>query len=219
MNLGHVCIVAALSASSTTVFAAGSRVYLKGGTLGVGVGYAASLSESSGARIGANFFDHSRSDDYEGNRYDAKLKFSSIEALADFYLAGGFRITGGAIYSANKLDLAARLGPGNTFKLNGVGYPVNSASAVVDLGRKRVAPYLGIGYSSRPGGGAGFGFHFDAGILRQGASASIAIDANPGITSDPVFQANKAQAEIDLREAVSDSKNWPVLSFGVTYTF
>jgi hypothetical protein len=153
-------------------------------------------------------------------RNSANLKFSSIEALADLYVAGGFRITGGAIYSANKLDLSAKLGAGGSFTMNDVTYSgVDSASATVDLGRKRIAPYFGIGYSSRPNGSAGLGFYFDVGIVHQSPEASINVVADPAVTGDPTFQANKAQEEVKLRDAVSSASNWPVLMFGMSYTF
>ena len=220
MKIRHTCLAAALAAISTAALADGNQMYVRGGTMGVGVGYATALSERINARVGFNYFDYSRDQTYDDNRYGADLKFSSIEALADVYLAGGFRLTGGAIYSANKVDLTARLGPGGSFTLNGNTYVgINSASAVVDLGRKRVAPYIGIGYSSRPNGGSGFGFYFDAGIVHQSPQATISIDADPLVTSDPTFQANKAQEEGKLRDSVSSASNWPVVMVGMSYTF
>jgi len=220
MKTRHTCLAAVLAALSTAAFADGNQLYVRGGTMGVGVGYATALSERINARVGFSYFDYSRDQTYDANRYGADLKFSSIEALADVYLAGGFRVTGGAIYSANKVDLTARLGAGGSFTLNGTTYSgINSASAVVDLGRKRVAPYIGIGYSSRPNGSAGLGFYFDAGVVHQSPQASISIDANPAVTSDPSYQANKAQEEAKLRDAVSSTSNWPVVMVGMSYTF
>lgn len=220
MAFKHACVAAALAALANVACADGSQIYVRGGTMGVGVGYATALTERVNARFGFNYFDYSRDQTYDANRYGADLKFSSLEALADVYLSGGFRLTGGAIYSANKVDLTARLGAGGSFTLNGTTYSgINSASAVVDLGRKRVAPYIGIGYSSRPNGSPGLGFHFDAGIVHQSPQATISIDANPAVTSDPTFLANKAQEEAKLRDSVSSASNWPVVMVGMSYTF
>jgi len=220
MKLQQVCVAAALAAVSSAALADGNQLYVRGGSMGVGLGYATALTDNINARIGFNYFDYSRDHTYESNRYSANLKFSSIEALADLYVAGGFRITGGAIYSANKLDLSAKLGAGGSFTMNDVTYSgVDSASATVDLGRKRIAPYFGIGYSSRPNGSAGLGFYFDVGIVHQSPEASINVVADPAVTGDPTFQANKAQEEVKLRDAVSSASNWPVLMFGMSYTF
>ncbi len=220
MKLRYACLAAALAAAATAAQADGNQMYIRGGSMGVGLGYSTMVTERIAARVGANYFNYSRDDTYESNRYSADLKFSSIEALADVYVAGGFRISGGAIYSANKLDLTAQLGAGGTFTMNGVTYSgINAASAQVDLGRKKVAPYIGIGYSSRPNEGKGLGFHFDVGIVHQNPQASITIDADPVVTGDPTFQANKAQEEAKLRDSVSSASNWPVLMFGMSYTF
>jgi hypothetical protein len=213
------CAAGALVLAAPAAFADTGSLYVKAGTLGVGAGYAIPIGDSFAARIGANVFRVSTDHSYDGNAYSAKVKFGSGELLGDWYFTDGFRLTIGALYNRNRLDLDAKLGPGGTYQVNGVEYPINSASAVVDLGHRRITPYTGVGYSTKPSLAAGLGFYADVGAMYQKPRSTISVDANPAILNDPTFQADKAQAESDLSDSVSHAKVYPVISVGMIYGF
>ncbi|CAN5319770.1 hypothetical protein BH09PSE6_BH09PSE6_23320 [soil metagenome] len=194
-------------------------LYVKAGTLGAGVGYAVPIGDSFAARIGANVLRVSHDDTYKDNDYKGKAKFESLDLLGDWYLTDGFRLTAGALYNRNRLKADADLGPGGTYEVNGVAYPIDSASAKIELGRKKFTPYVGIGYSTKPQLKAGLGFYADLGVTFQNPKSSIDVQANPLILNDPTFQANLAEAEHDLQHEANKLKVYPVVSAGVVYGF
>jgi hypothetical protein len=195
------------------------QLFLKGGTLGVGLGLSTSISNSFGARFAFNNLNYSADKTYSGNSYTGNLKLQSFEVLGDYYLSQGWRLSAGGMYNANKVQLRLNPGPGSTYSLNGVAYPITSASAEVKLGDNKVTPYVGLGYSSKPGSSGGLGFYFDLGATFQSPKSTITVVANPLILNDPTFQANKAAEEKKLQDDVAKAKTYPVLSLGLTYSF
>ena len=91
----------------------------RGSSVGVGV-TAGSLgigpeinwrSDSFGVRGSATFFNLSRGVDSDGIEYDGDLKLRSFGGSLDFYPGGGgFRISGGARVSKNRVTLFAQPG-------------------------------------------------------------------------------------------------------------
>jgi len=189
------------------------------GTLGAGVGLGYAVTDRVGLRASVNGLDVNRSYDSGGNRYDAALKLLSFDLLADWYFTEGFRLTGGALYNRNRADLRLLPGPGSSISLNGTDYPVAGARGQVDLGRKRLTPYVGIGWSSQPPGHAGLGFHADVGVVFQQPTVSIDVDAPAALLNDPAFQANRRAEEERLRDDLRFARTWPVISIGLNWGF
>jgi hypothetical protein len=219
LSLNTMLLGAALAMIGSQAQAAGPQLFLKGGTLGVGLGLSASVSESFGARLAFNTFNYSTDKTYNSNNYTGDLKFQSFELLGDYYLSEGWRVSAGGIYNANKVQLRLKPGPGSTYSLNGIAYPITSASAEVRLGDNKLTPYVGLGYSSKPSSGSGLGFYMDLGATFQSPQSSISVVADPLILGDATFQANKLAEEKKLKDEVSKAKTYPVLSLGMTYTF
>ena len=198
----------------------GAQLYVKAGTLGGGFGIATSFADTRfGLRAAIDGGSLSRSGTYDSNAFQATFNFSSIELLGDVYLAGGLRLTAGAIQSSNKLDVTASDAATQGVTFNGVRYPVSAASAEVDLGGNRFNPYLGLGYSSRPNAHGGLGCFVDAGVMFQQPTSSITVQGAAPLLIDPTFQANKAAEERKLQDSASSWKNWPVVSIGLSYAF
>ena len=55
MALKQACVAAGLAILANAALADGNQMYVRGGTMGVGVGYATALSERINARVGFNY--------------------------------------------------------------------------------------------------------------------------------------------------------------------
>ena len=224
-GLAAAVLISALSLAPVAARAEGVQLTTDVGTLGLGAGLGTMFTDSIGARVGFNTFRYSRNGTYSNNDYTGKLKFSSLDVLADWYVIGNFRLTAGLVRNGNKVALEAT-NPNKRLNLNGQTYGFESADAQIDLGRGRISPYFGLGFGSKPRAGGGLGFHFDVGLLKQDPTATINLvpDATTQLLlNDPqvnaTYQANKAQEEQKLRDSISGARNWPVVNLGVTYAF
>jgi len=200
-------------------------IYAKGGTLGLGGGIGFGITESLNARVGytAVNVDHDiETDDVD---YKGDFKFGGAEALLDWHPFGGsFRVTGGVIFSRNKIDVDAKLN--QTVTVNDVEY---DAGDLGDLGGnvkfKSTTPYLGIGWGNVVGKEGNFHFIADIGVQYLG-SPRVHLDAScsaQGVLTDPVACANLdenvREEEDELNDEAENYKWWPVLSLGVAYRF
>ena len=213
--------LAALLISAATP-AAAQTIAVKGGTTGLGAEFGWPLADRFAARLWANGGSLSRDQTESGIRYDAKLKFGTVFALADLHpFAGGFRISAGVAYNDNRFDFTGR-GDGSTIEINGV--PYNSADVGTLDGRVRfdkTSPYLGIGWGSAPRGAAGFGASIDLGVMFQKPRASLTGTCGPSLPAPTCAQLqNDLRAEeAQFRDAVDDFKAYPVVSVGLSYRF
>jgi hypothetical protein len=213
--------LAALLISAATP-AAAQTIAVKGGTTGLGAEFGWPLADRFAARLWANGGSLSRDQTESGIRYDAKLKFGTVFALADLHpFAGGFRISAGVAYNDNRFDFTGR-GDGSTIEINGV--PYNSADVGTLDGRVRfdkTSPYLGIGWGSAPRGAAGFGASIDLGVMFQKPRASLTGTCGPSLPAPTCTQLqNDLRAEeAQFRDAVDDFKAYPVVSVGLSYRF
>lgn len=213
------CLLALAAATLMPPAFAQVAPYAKVGTLGLGVGLTLPVTDRLALRAGYNGLRFDRDEEFDGNTYEAEVKFDSVELLADWHFTQGWRITGGGIYNRNRADLAADAAALQSFELGGNEYAVRSARAEVELGRKRVSPYLGLGYSQHPRAAGGFGFHFDAGVMYQDPVARLTVDASPTLLADPRFQADLAAEQRRINDEARNLRWWPVISVGVTYAF
>lgn len=182
-------------------------LYTQIGTNGLGIGYAASVSDTWAVRGQYNTLKQSFSGDVgdfgPGSSLEVKIDFNSLQLVGDWYPAGdGFRVSGGVVFNNNKITVA-----GNG-QVNGVAGTVNGEIKMSD----GVSPYLGIGYSTKPKVAKGLGFNFDLGVMFQNPKASLTATGGPSA-------ADVAAERAQMQEAVDKLKYMPVLALGISYAF
>jgi hypothetical protein len=196
--------VAALAGETGTV-------YTQFGTNGLGIGYAASVSDDFAARGQFNVFKQSFSGDVgdfgAGSTLTVDLSLSSVQLVGDWYPTdSGFRVSGGVVFNNNKITVN---GTGATVGTTG-SQTVNAEIKMSDS----LSPYVGVGYSTRPKDASGFGFNFDLGVMFQ----------NPKVTLTATGAVPASQADIDaqvakVQDAIDKLKTMPVFGIGVSYAF
>lgn len=184
-------------------------VYTQLSTNGLGLGYAASVSEDFAVRGQINAlpkqtFTGDVGDFGAGNTMQVELNWSSAQLLGDWYPgSGGFRVSGGLVFNSSKITLA---GNGN----------VNNKPATVNAEIKMsdgIAPYAGIGYSTKPKDAKGFGFVFDLGVMFQNPKSTLTA-TGAGVTQADIDAQNKK-----VQDAIDNLKVFPVFGIGLSYSF
>jgi|GEM_PF-535217 len=200
----------------------GLGVSAKIGTLGIGLDVTKSLLPQVDARLGINFGSINVNQNNSGINYDAKLNFSSIQLLGDYYPFGGsFRLTGGLVSNNNKFSLVGTPsgGGGGTYTIDNTTYnasDVGSLTGEIKSGNS-IAPYLGIGFGKPTN--EGLAFNTDLGIMFAGSPKVTLNASNPNFNNNPT---NRAQLDNQARQTENDAKGfnlYPVLSIGLSYGF
>lgn len=173
-------------------------------TLGGGLGLTVPMGESIDARVGFNQFSHSYNTTTTSATgtisYAGSLNLSTVQLLADWHPFDGVtHLTAGLMINNNK------------FEATGIDQATGAVvNAVVDF--NKTAPYLGFGWSSRPGN-TGWSFKSDFGVLFQGAPRATLTTANPTVAATlPTEQAA-------LNDNLKNFKYYPVVSVAVGYAF
>lgn len=205
------CIAVVLGAlPAVTMAGDAGTVYTQIGTNGLGLGYAKSVSQDWAVRgqynaLPKQSFSGDVGDFGSSAKMTVEIDWNSLELLGDWYPgAGGFRLTGGVVFNNNKITVA---GTGAT-----VGSATNqTVNAEIKLSDS-VAPYLGIGYSTRPKDAKGFGFTYDLGVMFQNPKSTLT--ASGGAT-----QADIDAQNVKVQDAINKLKVMPAFSIGVSYSF
>jgi hypothetical protein len=200
-------------------------IYAKGGTLGLGGGVGIGITDSINARIGYTTYSFDKDISDTDVDYQGKFKLGGAEALLDWHpFDGSFRLTGGLVFSRNKIEVQAKLNQSVT--INNTVYTASDVGELSgDVKFKSTVPYLGIGWGNVVGKEGNFHFVADIGVEFQGSPdvnlhgscTSAFATSNP--TECAQLTSDVAQEEKDLNDKVSDYKWWPVLSIGVAYRF
>lgn len=211
-------MAAAALLCSSLVHAEGVGVTAKVGTLGLGLQLTAGFSPVFNGRLGFNNYTYNYSTIKDNINYDVALGLKSGELLLDLHpFAGGFRVTGGAMYNKNALNLTAT--PAGTYSVGNNTYTaaqVGTLTGVVDF--NKVAPYFGIGWGNAVEKGDRFSFAMDLGVMLQGAPKAV-LSANGPVTSLPTFKDDLAREEANLNASLKEFKYYPVASVGIGYHF
>jgi hypothetical protein len=212
MNLSKkiMCLAACLGAVPLAAVAGEmGTVSTQIGTGGIGIGYAASVSEDWAVRGQYNAFPKKA---FTGNVGDfgtnsnltIEIDWSSVQLTGDWYpSAGGFRMSGGLVLNNNKVTV---VGSGN----------VNNKPATVNAEIKMsngLTPYVGIGYSIRPKEAKGFGFTYDLGAMFQNPKSTLTA-SGVGISQADIDAQNAI-----VQDAIDKLKVMPVFNIGITYSF
>lgn len=82
--------------------------------------------------------------------------------------------------------------------------------------RSVAVPYLGLGYSSRPQGGA-WAWHADLGVVMLKPRSAIRLGANG--TSALSYDTAAREGDLRLPAGLGDWRVSPVMQLGVSYSF
>ncbi|HEX4913238.1 MAG TPA: hypothetical protein VFV51_04735 [Vicinamibacterales bacterium] len=184
------------------------------GTTGLEVGLAERVGGSTGLRMSAEFLDLGRDFERNGATYDTRLKFSSLGLYGDYFVAGGFRVSAGALLGTRKASGNA-VATNGTITINGTTYPAAGESVLAEAKFRSAAPYVGIGWGHHPSN-PGLGFYADLGVVVGKADAKLT--PSPGILA-AAGAANVAAEQANLQESVDKLKVYPVLKLGFGYKF
>ena len=203
-------LVAALAASGAASLAHAGALGLgvagKVSTNGYGVELGYRFNDYLAVRAGVNTGSYDYSSTDAGINYDYTLDFDNYPVLLDWHIFGGeFRLTGGVVSNNNKATGRA------SGLLDIGGTPVNT-TATTNITFEKASPYIGLGWGALPSTKRGLGFSLDIGVLVQGSPTAT-------ITAPGVSAADIAAEEAELNEDLKDFKYWPVVSFGIGYTF
>jgi hypothetical protein len=192
--------------------------YVEAGAPGLIVGYGMPINDRFDWRVdAATLGSPSRHTTIGSIDYDARIKADRVALLADWFIAGGFYLSGGAAFHHAVADLTGH-GNGGTITIGGHSYVAGPDDEVFAHVRfPDVMPYLGLGWRTPPSGGKGWGFAFDAG-LSIGKSTVTGGVSGPQLSQ--VVTQQDIQQELDQVKHDADRLNGvPQLSFGATYRF
>ena len=104
-----IVIISLVLLVSSSVYAQGGSVSLKVSTLGGGIEAEKTFTDAAGARVGVNYFTGDYSATIDNIDYDLDLTLMSVSAILDWHpFKGSFRISGGAMYNDNHIDIKAK---------------------------------------------------------------------------------------------------------------
>ena len=192
-------------------------------TLGLGVEVGTQINDFVALRLGYNGFSYNRTQTYQAVDYDAKLKMSSVAALADFYPGKrtGLHLTAGFLFNNNKVEATGKpssSGEAQTYQFNGVTYSASDVGSLNgSLAFNKTSPYLGFGFTRPYGGESGLKIVTEFGVVFQG-KPHLSLDRSGGIANaqldtDLAAQRDKTQSD------VNKFQYYPVAAIGIAYTF
>lgn len=228
---GLLLIVGLLFAGSVARGDAGGvGVTAKLGTLGLGADVTVGVSEHLSLRGMANWFSYD--DDFEfdeewsgdspeegeqtADKITARLDLQSFGLVVDWHpWANEFRLSGGVILDLNEVSLSVE--PGDTVEIDGTEYEVQSLDGKISF--NTVGPYLGIGYGNAGDTEGHWHFAFDLGVIFHGSPDVEATATATDPTLQSALNAALGQEIAELEDDLDGFIAYPVLSFGVSYTF
>ena len=206
--------VAALLA--TRPFAATAvEIYGGAATTGAEIGVAQTLSDAVTGRLEYNALSYTRTFSSSSIDYNAKLKASNAGVYLDYFVVGGFRVSGGALIGSRKIHGTAK-STGGTVKINGVIYPATAADTLdFDAKFPTVTPYLGIGYGH---GDTTPGLHLyaDAGVAYGRAKVTLSPSASLASKVNP---SDLSGEQASAQDSANGLRAYPVLKIGINYRF
>lgn len=193
------------------------------GTTGAGIHVSVPITPTLNARVGANYFNYSFYSRIYRIGCEASAKLRTFDALMDWFpFENGFRLTAGAIYNRNTVDIEGKPDENNNYQLNGTDYSANLVGKIHgNVAFKKYAPYLGLGYGNAATPDKGWGFTADAGVMFQGrASTSInSTNCTLGSAGCAQLASDIATENSKLNDKLRGYRMYPVLRVGMRYTF
>jgi hypothetical protein len=197
------------------------EIFVQGGTLGIGVGAALSVTSWFGVHADFNAFKFKHDFDVGGNRYkdDVRLRQGGIYGDIFPWASSGFRITAGVRFTGN--EVSGQSVPTNgMYSFNGQSTPAFPGEyATATAKHPPVMPYLGIGYGLHPSR-KGFGLVVDLGVAYGIPRSSYTLSPALAQAAGPeLSQQIVATGLQELRNKASPYRWYPTLQIGVSYRF
>lgn len=197
-------------------------VGVKGGTLGFGVELNKSLNPSLDLRLGFSHIEAKISSFKIGSiEYNVDARADSINAVLDWYPKQNKHlfISGGLLLGNDHIDPQPT--PDFVFRGIKIGQALDRFEVKTTLDYGDIAPYLGVGYSSKKDKNKGWYYTLELGLAYLGkAEAGFEIiDKSTG-----KIPVGLPQEEIDnelkkIEDKLEDYKIWPVVSLSWVYQF
>jgi len=194
---------------------ASDSVFASVGIGGLNLGYGKRVNNQWGGRVMLNSgikYDNDN-ESIHGNHYDFDYKSGTgLSVLADFYPINdsGFRVSGGLQFARHKYELA---GKASSYTFNGHSYSAADVGKLTGEAKyKSVAPYLGIGWESKPSA-TGWRFVSDLGARFIGKSSSRLDSSNA--STNAALRQDLATEQSHLKKNGAEI----VVSVGVSYSF
>jgi hypothetical protein len=221
LALSLSCAFAGVAASAN---AADVGVTLDAGTTGAGLHLVFAMPMDLNARVGVNALNFSFAKSSSQLDYDFALKLQTIDALIDWFptKGSGFRLTTGLVSNGSKIDYNMKVNTGNQYVINGNTYSLSQVGAIHGaVGFKKVAPYLGLGWSNVPLSGKGWGFTADLGLMFQGSPDSTLVNSSCTASAAVCAQlaTDLAAEKSNVDDILNSFKAYPVLRMGASYAF
>ena len=217
LALGFCCsslLVASAALAGDGTLAVG----VTAGTLGVGPELSLRPTEHLGVRANFAWLSFSRDEDVNDIDYDGDLGLLSIGAMADWYpFDGGLRISGGARWNGNDIDLSAR--PANNVTIGGATYtPAEIGRLTGTVEANAIAPVLSVGYAGDLS--PGFTLGAELGVMYQGAPEIKNLRARGGLLeNDPGLLGDLNDEESRIESEVDSYRFWPAVQVMLLYRF
>lgn len=214
---------------------AGSRfaLGLKASTLGLGVDGAVRLRSRLNMRVGFNFFNYSRNLSSDGINYDSAFRLRSVQAVADWFFARSFHLSGGLlVYNGNHMTANAVVPVNQVLNADNENVISNPANPITGKARSEVrpaAPMISLGFGNLLPQTRHVGFSVDFGVVFQGAPHSTltlngsACDVTgefcANVAGDPSIQAQALQGRQAINKELFFLKYYPFVSLELGYRF
>lgn len=194
------------------------EVYTSVGLPGLIVGYAHPLTDRVSLRADlATIGSITRHRTIEAIDYDVTLKADRLALLADWSVAGAFRLTGGVTLNHARGDLQGH-GNGGTIRIGSTSYVTGPSDRFdAHVVYPTAMPYIGFGYGHASSTSKGWGLMLDVGL-------SIGKPTVTGSASGPLLSQTVSQQDIDqelarVRDIADKLHGIPQLTVGASYRF
>lgn len=233
----------AAPAAATATISPLSRLAIGGGVSvinGINLQAATNISSHFNVRVVGNVFKYNVNNlSSKGFSGSANLNLASFGAALDYYpwARHGLRISPGLLfYNQNTLNGSGTVTSGQSFKLNGTTYYSSTTQPVagnlsLGVNGRNPAFTMSIGWGNMiPRSGGHWSFPFEVGAIFVGPPTLNATLTGTACTTspttgcvnaatDPTLQSNLTAQLVKSRNDVNVLQYWPILSFGVTYSF
>lgn len=212
------CAVALAAAAAPT---GAQSVYAAGGTQGLTLGTAQSLSERWGGRLEATVLPTTSYSFVDGGiDYRGEVRVARAAGLADWHPWGGsFRLVGGLSGGRSEGEFSGRASSSGLLTVGDVTVLVSPADAyAVTVKFPAVMPYLGVGWGHLPQ--RGWGFIADVGV--QFGRPKVTGELSASLRAKIVAAGRDPDVELDreldaVRDGIGGIQAFPVASIGVSY--
>jgi hypothetical protein len=215
--------IAAILMMPMHIYALNSSVTVSDGTSGFGLHLALPVSDKFNARFGANYYTFALNNTTQiiGSKYN--LVFKSLDLLVDWYpLDSPVRLTAGIVYNRNSVSTGTFFADPSYIQNNGIQLNMNDLGEIkVNVGFRKIAPYLGIGYGNAITQSERWTFSGDIGYLFQGTPVVTLENHNCKlgpyceVILGPLLDAERN----NLQTGFEKLKRYPIIRVGISYRF